>query len=104
MCQHFTQRRAPSNLQALIVATVVSRHRRREQSKGMMDVRSWQGLVAIPPKLQIPACEFPGHHGVELEGRTQTSSNLFEVFHLEYGGGGAVEFKNLDCGLKDVLP
>ena len=100
--QHFNSK-APLDLQALIVTTVVSRHGRREQSEGMVNMRSWQGLVAVSPKFQIPACEFFRHQRIEFECRAQPGSNLFEVFYLEHRGRGAVEFEHLDCGLEDVL-
>jgi hypothetical protein len=89
--------------QALVVTTVTGRDGCREQSEGMMNVCSRQTLVTVSPELQIPTCEFFGHKGIELKCRAQASSNLFEVFYLEYGGGGTIEFEYLDCRLEDVL-
>ena len=69
----------------------------------MMNMRSWQRLVTISPKLQIPTRKFFRHQRIELECGTQASSNLFKIFHLEHRRRGTIEFEHLDCRLEDML-
>ena len=91
------------NLQALVITTIISGGGGREKSKRVMNMCPWEGLVTVSPEFQIPACEFFRHQRIELERWTKASSNLFEIFYLEHGGRGTVEFKHLDRGLEDML-